>query len=98
MNGTLDWENKTVIGFKAKAPKVARNAADLNGTSRWHTSLFSLRSSSSLRSRKSTRDTLWTSSGITHSPWYRHAEPAPSLRQTRKPLAVGTRLIPVRTR
>lgn len=26
-----DWESKTVIGFKAKAPKVARNAADLNG-------------------------------------------------------------------
>jgi putative transcription factor len=34
MNGTLDWENKTVIGFKAKAPKVARNAADLNAARR----------------------------------------------------------------
>lgn len=27
----LDWDSKTVIGFKAKAPKVTRNASDLNG-------------------------------------------------------------------
>ncbi|CCM03848.1 uncharacterized protein FIBRA_05997 [Fibroporia radiculosa] len=27
----VDWDNKTVIGFKAKAPKVTRNASDLNG-------------------------------------------------------------------
>lgn len=26
-----EWDSKTVIGFKAKAPKVARNASDLNG-------------------------------------------------------------------
>ena len=26
-----DWDSKTVIGFKAKAPKVTRNASDLNG-------------------------------------------------------------------
>ena len=33
MASNADWDSKTVIGFKAKAPKVARNAADLNGTS-----------------------------------------------------------------
>jgi len=27
----LDWDAKTVIGFKAKAAKVTRNASDLNG-------------------------------------------------------------------
>jgi len=27
----VDWDSKTVIGFKAKAPKVTRNAAELNG-------------------------------------------------------------------
>ncbi|KAH9004966.1 hypothetical protein EDB86DRAFT_3037117 [Lactarius hatsudake] len=27
----VDWDAKTVIGNKAKAPKVTRNAADLNG-------------------------------------------------------------------
>ncbi|KAF7974081.1 hypothetical protein HWV62_23965 [Athelia sp. TMB] len=26
-----DWNSTTVIGFKAKAPKVTRNASDLNG-------------------------------------------------------------------
>ncbi|OSX64660.1 hypothetical protein POSPLADRAFT_1038757 [Postia placenta MAD-698-R-SB12] len=30
----LDWDSKTVIGFKAKAPKVTRNASDLNGARR----------------------------------------------------------------
>ena len=28
----VDWDSKTVIGNKGKAPKVTRNAADLNGT------------------------------------------------------------------
>ena len=27
----LDWDSKTVIGQKAKAPKVTRNTSDLNG-------------------------------------------------------------------
>lgn len=27
-----EWDSKTVIGFKAKAPKVTRNTSDLNGT------------------------------------------------------------------
>jgi hypothetical protein len=27
-----DWDSKVVVGFKAKAPKVARNTSDLNGT------------------------------------------------------------------
>lgn len=27
----LDWDSKTVIGYKAKAPKVARTESDLNG-------------------------------------------------------------------
>lgn len=27
-----DWDTKLVIGQKAKAPKVARNTSDLNGT------------------------------------------------------------------
>ncbi|KAG1796794.1 multi protein bridging factor 1-domain-containing protein [Suillus plorans] len=27
----MEWDSKTVIGFKAKAPKVTRNASDLNG-------------------------------------------------------------------
>ena len=31
MSGNLDWDSKTVIGFKAKAPKVTRNTSDLNG-------------------------------------------------------------------
>jgi hypothetical protein len=26
-----DWDTKLVIGYKAKAPKVARNTSDLNG-------------------------------------------------------------------
>lgn len=26
-----DWDSKTVIGFKARAPKVTRNTSDLNG-------------------------------------------------------------------
>jgi len=30
---TIDWDSKTVIGQKAKAPKVTKNAADLNGAS-----------------------------------------------------------------
>ncbi|KAF9810834.1 hypothetical protein IEO21_06782 [Rhodonia placenta] len=30
----LDWDSKTVIGFKAKAPKVTRNTSDLNGARR----------------------------------------------------------------
>lgn len=30
----LDWDSKTVIGFKAKAPKVTRNASDLNAARR----------------------------------------------------------------
>jgi len=29
-----DWDAKTVIGFKAKAPKVTRNASDLNAARR----------------------------------------------------------------
>ncbi|KII88918.1 hypothetical protein PLICRDRAFT_109245 [Plicaturopsis crispa FD-325 SS-3] len=29
-----DWDSKTVIGFRAKAPKVARNTADLNAARR----------------------------------------------------------------
>lgn len=28
----VEWDSKTVIGHKAKAAKVTRNAADLNGT------------------------------------------------------------------
>lgn len=28
----VDWDTKTVIGQKAKAAKVTRNASDLNGT------------------------------------------------------------------
>ncbi|KAF8556907.1 ylMBF1 [Imleria badia] len=39
MSGTTDWESKTVIGFRAKAPKVARNGAELNGTSPSHSPL-----------------------------------------------------------
>ncbi|KAG6379234.1 hypothetical protein JVT61DRAFT_11682 [Boletus reticuloceps] len=31
MSGNLEWDSKTVIGHKAKAPKVARNATELNG-------------------------------------------------------------------
>ncbi|KIP10317.1 hypothetical protein PHLGIDRAFT_101437 [Phlebiopsis gigantea 11061_1 CR5-6] len=31
---TLDWDSKTVIGSKAKVPKVTRNASDLNGARR----------------------------------------------------------------
>jgi putative transcription factor len=34
MNDNTDWDSKTVIGFKAKAPKVARNATDLNAARR----------------------------------------------------------------
>ncbi|KAF8126514.1 multi protein bridging factor 1-domain-containing protein [Boletus edulis] len=34
MSGNLEWDSKTVIGHKAKAPKVARNAAELNAVSR----------------------------------------------------------------
>jgi len=30
----VDWDAKTVIGHKAKAPKVARNAGDLNAARR----------------------------------------------------------------
>jgi hypothetical protein len=30
---TLDWDSKTVIGSKARAPKVTRNTAELNGVS-----------------------------------------------------------------
>jgi len=30
----LDWDSKTVIGFKAKAPKVTRNTSDLNAARR----------------------------------------------------------------
>jgi len=30
----LDWDSKTVIGSKAKAPKVTRNASDLNAARR----------------------------------------------------------------
>ena len=29
----VDWDSKTVIGFKAKAPKVTKNTSDLNGES-----------------------------------------------------------------
>jgi putative transcription factor len=29
-----DWDSKTVIGFKAKAPKVTRNTSDLNAARR----------------------------------------------------------------
>ncbi|KAG9318166.1 multi protein bridging factor 1-domain-containing protein [Chiua virens] len=34
MSGNVDWDSKTVIGLKAKAPKVARNAGDLNAARR----------------------------------------------------------------
>jgi len=34
MNGTVDWDSKVVIGSKAKAPKVARNTAELNAARR----------------------------------------------------------------
>jgi len=27
----IDWDSKLVVGQKAKAPKVAKNAGDLNG-------------------------------------------------------------------
>ena len=27
-----DWDSKLVVGQKARAPKVTKNAADLNGT------------------------------------------------------------------
>jgi len=30
----VDWDSKTVIGFKAKAPKVTRNTSDLNAARR----------------------------------------------------------------
>jgi hypothetical protein len=33
MSNNVDWDSKVVIGHKAKAPKVTRNAADLNGKS-----------------------------------------------------------------
>lgn len=29
----VEWDSKTVIGQKAKAPKVTKNSGDLNGTS-----------------------------------------------------------------
>ena len=29
----VEWDSKTVIGQKAKAPKVTKNSADLNGAS-----------------------------------------------------------------
>jgi hypothetical protein len=29
----VEWDSKTTIGKKANTPKVAKNAADLNGTS-----------------------------------------------------------------
>jgi hypothetical protein len=29
----VDWDSKTVIGQKAKAAKVTKNASDLNGAS-----------------------------------------------------------------
>ncbi|KAF8430514.1 hypothetical protein L210DRAFT_3562430 [Boletus edulis BED1] len=41
MSGNLEWDSKTVIGHKAKAPKVARNAAELNAISRLVTLLDS---------------------------------------------------------
>ncbi|KAH9952210.1 ylMBF1 [Amylocystis lapponica] len=34
MSTNLDWDSKTVIGFKAKAPKVTRNTSDLNAARR----------------------------------------------------------------
>jgi putative transcription factor len=34
MSNNVDWDSKTVIGNKAKAPKVTRNAADLNAARR----------------------------------------------------------------
>ncbi|KAI0928254.1 hypothetical protein AcW1_005555 [Taiwanofungus camphoratus] len=30
----MDWDSKTVIGYKAKAPKVTRNTSDLNAARR----------------------------------------------------------------
>jgi len=30
----VEWDSKTVIGFKAKAPKVTRNTSDLNAARR----------------------------------------------------------------
>lgn len=32
MSGNLEWDAKTVIGSKAKVPKVTRTTSDLNGT------------------------------------------------------------------
>ena len=29
----VEWDSKTVIGQKGKAPKVTKNASDLNGVS-----------------------------------------------------------------
>ncbi|EPQ58242.1 MBF1-domain-containing protein [Gloeophyllum trabeum ATCC 11539] len=34
MSGAEEWDSKTVIGFKAKAPKVTRNTSDLNAARR----------------------------------------------------------------
>jgi hypothetical protein len=31
-NANADWDSKLVVGQKAKAPKVTKNASDLNGT------------------------------------------------------------------
>lgn len=32
--GNLDWDSKTIIGFKGKAPKVTRGTSDLNAARR----------------------------------------------------------------
>ncbi|THH26780.1 hypothetical protein EUX98_g7404 [Antrodiella citrinella] len=37
----VDWDQKTVIGFKAKAAKVTRNTSDLNGAPHPSSSSFS---------------------------------------------------------
>jgi hypothetical protein len=34
MSNNVDWDSKLVIGAKAKAPKVTKNSADLNGALR----------------------------------------------------------------
>jgi hypothetical protein len=33
---SVDWDAKTVIGSKSRAPKVARNTSELNGASAMH--------------------------------------------------------------
>ena len=50
----VDWDSKTVIGQKGKAPKVTRNTSDLNGTPR-HVYMFGL---SSVADKSSSRSCM----------------------------------------